>query len=78
MITKKQWNSLPFSKRRQIVKTFYFNMGDEFKNDMSQEFHHDFSWEGEKDNYQEGRWYKLLFSHLFITKDNKVKLVIYM
>ena len=75
-MTIKEWNNLPHSKRRQIVRIFYWNMNEDFKNDMAGQFHHNFNWEGEPNNNQTGDWYKLMLKCCTITKEGTVKITI--
>ena len=75
MITKKLWNSLSPSKRKGIVDIAFFNMGEEFKREMSKEFYHNFDYVS-KGSELDGHWYKLLFSMCTLQKDRIIKITI--
>ena len=64
MLSLKVYNSLPYSKRKQLAKLVFHHMSDEFVEEMSQPFHHDFEHEG-------GDWYKTLLSHLSLIRDGQ-------
>ena len=65
MITLKMYNNLPLQIRKQIVRTVYGHMGEEFQKEMLEPFRHDFDYEG-------GRWYKLMLSHCTYNKEKKL------
>lgn len=75
-MTIKEWNNLEPRKRRQLINMFFWNMSPEFKKDMAEEYHHNFNWQGEANNHQEGRWYKLFLSHLKLTPEGSVKMTV--
>lgn len=58
MITRKDWNNLSPLTRRRAAKIIFFNMGEEFQNEMSEEWHHDID-----------TWHKTLFGSLYWDKD---------
>lgn len=39
MITRKDWNNLSPITRRRAVKMVFFNIGEEFQNNMAKEWH---------------------------------------
>jgi len=66
MITRKDWNNLSPITRRRAAKMVFFNMGEEFQNNMAEEWHHN------NDN-----WHSLLFGSLYWNKDkSEVKVVV--
>lgn len=75
-MTLKDWNALPHSKKRRIVNAVFWNMSEEFRNDIAEEFHHNFDWAKEDGTYQEGRWYKLMLSLCHKQKDGSIKVTI--
>lgn len=76
MLTLKDWNSLDSGRRKRIVSIFFSNMSEEFREDISQPFHHNFDWEGKPGTYQEGRWYKLMLSHCYKQKGDRIKVIL--
>lgn len=72
MITKKTWNSLSEGRRKRIVDFAFYNMGEEFRNEISKEFHHNFNYKS-KGSELDGHWYQLLFSRCTLLKDGRIK-----
>ena len=65
MLPLKTFNSLPHRLRKQIARTVFSNMGEEFINRMSEPFHHNF-------DYNEGHWYKLMLQQCSHNKEKKL------
>lgn len=66
MITRKDWNNLSPITRRRAARIVFFNMSEEFQNQMSEEWHHD-------NDIQ----HKALFTSLYWNKDKSaVKAVV--
>lgn len=64
MLSLKIYNSLSLRKRQQIAKIVFFNMGEDFINEMALPFHHNFDYDG-------GHWYKMMLSCCNYNKEKK-------
>lgn len=65
MLPLKMYNSLSHRQRKQIARTVFSHMGDEFISRMAEPFHHNF-------DYDEGHWYKLMLDHCSYNKEKKL------
>lgn len=65
MLPLKIYNSLSRRVRKQIARTVFSHMGEDFINQMAEPFHHNF-------DYNDGHWYKLMLSHCTYNKEKKM------
>jgi len=65
MLPLKMYNSLSHRQRKQIARTVFSHMSEDFINQMTEPFHHNF-------DYSDGHWYKLMLDHCSYNKEKKL------
>ncbi len=60
MISRKDWNNLPALTRLKAAKLVFYNMGDEFQNNMAEEWHHN-----------NDKFHEVLFQSIYWNKDKR-------